>query len=118
MDTIQRQVTSYRVSLEKVRALRREIQLDEDLDKRIRSTPEGMTRVLVDRGIPIHLALGMAAEDFQDPGFGGALSLWTWDCCCTGCCVTSCIGTNITNSITAREAVSLESLFGTKIRQS
>lgn len=103
MQTVERQVESYRLSLIRVRALRKEIELDRDLDKRLRSSPEGMRDVLMERGIPEALAVGMAAEDFQSPDFGGKLGFWTWDCCCTGCCVTSCIGTNITNI--AQEAV-------------
>lgn len=102
MDTVQRQIASYRLSLEKVRGLRKECEMDKDLDRRIRSSAEEMVRVLVERGIAPPMAISMTAEDFRSPDFGGSLALWTWDCCCTGCCVTSCIGTNITNVAVVR----------------
>lgn len=113
MDTVQRQVASYRMSIEKLRSLRKEIEIDKELNKRIRSTPEEMAKILVERGIPAHLAIGMAAEDFQDPNFGQLIAMWTWDCCCTGCCVTSCIGTSFLAS--ERRPITLEALFGEKI---
>jgi hypothetical protein len=97
MDTVQKQIASYRLSLEKVRSLRQECQIDERLNERLRSDPREMATILIERGIPQPMAVSMAAEDFRSPDFGGELALWTWDCCCTGCCVTSCIGTNITN---------------------
>jgi hypothetical protein len=95
LETVNRQVASYMISLDKVRLMRKEIEADQRLTKRIRSGPAEMTKVLVERGIPQHLAAGMAAEDFQDQSFGGELGFWTWDCCCTGCCLT-CICTQNT----------------------
>ena len=97
MDTVQKQIGSYRMSLEKLRLLRKEIQVDDELRKRVLSTPDDMAQVLTDRGIPEFLAVSMAAEDFQDRAFGGRLALWTWDCCCTGCCLTECNCTLITS---------------------
>jgi hypothetical protein len=95
MITVQRQIASYTQSLEKLRLLRKELQVDEGLSNQVRSGPEAMMKLLVERGIPENLATGMAAEDFQDRGFGerlglgGALGEWyTGDCCCTACCIT------------------------------
>lgn len=96
MDTVQKQIASYRMSLEKLRGLRKEIQLDSALSERVRSSPQGMMDVLTERGIPQHLAAGMVAEDYQDEGFDvNNLGFWTWDCCCTACCIT-CICTAAT----------------------
>jgi hypothetical protein len=94
MDTVGRQIASYRMSLEKLRGLRKEILLDEELEKRITSSPEAMTKVLTERGIPEVLAVGMAAEDFQDPNYLPNLAIWTWNCCCTACCITCIIHTS------------------------
>lgn len=96
LDTVQRQVASYQMSLSKLRGLRREMTVDKSLNSRISAGPSQMVELLVERGIPEALAVGMAAEDFQDDTFGGALALWTWDCCCTGCCVTCvCTGNTV-----------------------
>ncbi|CAN5158476.1 hypothetical protein BH11PSE10_BH11PSE10_08710 [soil metagenome] len=97
MGTVARQVASYQLSLEKLRGLRKEIKIDAALEKRIKSSPETMKKLLVERGIPEALAIGMAAEDFQDANFMPSLALWTWDCCCSGCCLT-CICTNNTSA--------------------
>lgn len=97
LDTVQKQIASYRASLQKVNNLKQECEADAELNKRIRSSPEEMAKVLFERGVAAPIAVGMAAEDFQAPNFGGSLGLWTWDCCCSSCCITSCIGTNITN---------------------
>lgn len=88
MDTVQKQISSYRMSLEKLRGLRKELQLDSQLGERVRSSPDAMMEVLTERGIPQYLAAGMVAEDYQDEGFDPGLAFWTWDCCCTACCVT------------------------------
>jgi hypothetical protein len=90
MDTVQRQIASYRLALEKLRLLRKELELDRDLAARIQDSPEMMSKLLVERGIPEQYAIGMAAEDFQDQSFRG-VGYWTWDCCCTECCLTSII---------------------------
>ena len=97
METVQRQIGSYALALEKLRSMRREIEMDSRFKKRVEAGPAEMSKVLVERGIPEVLAVGMAAEDFQDLRFGGALALWTWDCCCTGCCLT-CVCTNNTSA--------------------
>ena len=87
-DTVQRQIASYKMSLEKLRLLRRELRTDASLEKRIWSSPDEMSKLLVERGISEQLAIAMAAEDFQDEQFGGRLAIWTWSCCCTNCCLT------------------------------
>src|SRR5690348_8128499 len=113
LDTVQRQIASYRASLQKVRNLKSECEDDGKLNKLVRTSPEAMAKVLTDRGVPVFIAVGMAAEDFNAPNFGGELGFWTWDCCCTGCCVTSCIGTNITNfADELRDPVPVEVLIG------
>jgi len=94
MDTVQKQIAGYRMSLEKLRGMRKELQLDSELNKRVRSSPDEMMKVLTERGIPAGLAAGMAAEDFRDQGFAARnLGWWTMDCCCTACCIT-CICTD------------------------
>lgn len=113
LDTIQKQISSYRSSLQKVRHLKQECNDDTELNKRIRSSPEEMATVLFERGVSAPMAIGMAAEDFRAPNFGGAVGLWTWDCCCSSCCITSCIGTNITNlADDRRNPVPFEVLIG------
>ncbi len=98
MDTVAKQVSSYQMSLEKLRGLRKELLLDKALEKRIKSSPESMSKVLLERGIPEALAAGMVAEDFQKPDFATNLAMWTWDCCCTGCCLT-CVCTANTSAL-------------------
>jgi hypothetical protein len=90
LDTVQRQIGSYRMSLEKLRLLRQELQQDNALATRIWSSPDMMAKIFIERGIPEALAFGMAAEDFQDENFARGLGFWTWDCCCTNCCITGC----------------------------
>jgi len=115
LDTVQKQISSYRSSLQKVRNLKTECEEDADLNKRIRSSPEAMATILHERGVPAPLAIGMAAEDFRAPNFGGSLGIWTWDCCCSSCCITSCIGTNITNlADERRNPVPFEVLIGAR----
>jgi hypothetical protein len=100
MNTVQQQIVIYRASLEKVRLMRKELQLDNALATRIWRSPDEMMKVFMERGIPQELAGGMAAEEFQDPNFkggGGGIGFWTWDCCC----ITSCQCTLVT-SIGAR----------------
>jgi hypothetical protein len=100
MQTVQRQIGTYRMALEKVQLLREEFKVDESLANTTMASPDSMSRLLVERGIPENLAMGMAAEDFQDPDFGGGgrLGWWTWDCCCSGCCLTDCGCTVVTVS--------------------
>lgn len=113
LDTVQKQIASYRSSLQKVRNLKSECEGDDELNKRIRSSPEEMAKILFERGVSAPIAIGMAAEDFNAPNFGGAVALWTWDCCCSSCCITSCIGTNITNlADERRNPVPFEVLIG------
>jgi hypothetical protein len=97
VETVQRQIGTYRLALEKVRLLRKEFALDESLAKTAMSSPEKMSQLLVERRIPEGLANGMAAEDFQNPDFARNIGLWTWDCCCTGCCITDCHCTLVTS---------------------
>lgn len=97
MQTVERQISEYRTALEKVRLIRKEFELDPGLSKRAFTDPEAMKDLLVERGVAEPLAYGMAAEDFKAADFGGRLSLWTWDCCCTECCFTSCNCTLITS---------------------
>jgi hypothetical protein len=115
MNTVQQQIADYRLALEKVRGLRKECELDTKLNERIRSDPEAMAHVLVQRGIAPHLAISMVAEDFQYPGFGAGLAVWTWDCCCSDCCVTGCIGTSFAR--VERDPVQLDALFGSKVKR-
>src|SRR5688500_17137481 len=89
METVQRQIESYRISLEKVRALRSELELDRNLKRQVLSSPEEMAKLLTSRGIPKHLAAGMVAEDFQDARLVTEDAIWTWDCCCSNCCITN-----------------------------
>ena len=95
METVHRQIGSYMMSLEKLRFMRKELEMDARFRKRVQVGPAEMLKILVERGIPEQLAVGMAAEDFLDDKFGGNLALWTWDCCCTGCCLT-CVCTSNT----------------------
>jgi hypothetical protein len=112
LDTVQKQISSYQLSLMKVRNLKQECENDPELNKRIRSSPEEMATVLFERGVSAPIAIGMAAEDFQAPNFAGAAGIWTWDCC-SSCCITSCIGTNITNfADELRNPVPFEVLIG------
>lgn len=97
MDTVERQIGAYRISLEKVRMLRKEFALDPDLQKRALANGEAMSRLLIERGVPENFAYGMAAEDFQDEALAARAGIWTWDCCCTSCCLTSCECTLITS---------------------
>ena len=95
LETVHRQVASYMSSLDKLRLMRKEIDVDPELAKQIRAGPAEMTKILVERGIPENLAAGMAGEDFRDEIFSRKLGFWTWDCCCTACCIT-CVFTNDT----------------------
>ena len=95
METVHRQIGSYMMSLEKLRFMRKELEMDSRFRKRVTGGPAEMSKMLIERGIPEQLAVGMAAEDFLDDQFGGQLALWTWDCCCTGCCLT-CVCTSNT----------------------
>lgn len=104
METVHRQVGSYMMSLEKLRYMRKELEMDARFRKRVTVGPAEMSKLLIERGIPEQLAVGMAAEDFMDDQFGGALALWTWDCCCTGCCLT-CVCTQNTVANMPREDV-------------
>jgi hypothetical protein len=93
LQTVQKQIESYTMSLAKVRVLREELGVDRSLSDRILASPEAMVQVLESRGIPKHIAVGMAAEDFKTIDFPGAEVLgrppiWTWECCCTECCFT------------------------------
>jgi hypothetical protein len=88
------------MSIDKVRRLRREAETDEALLHRVSESPEAMVELLEERGIPEHLAVAMAAEDFQTEDFAGAqLGLWTWDCCCSTCCFTCWSNTTIDRKI-------------------
>jgi hypothetical protein len=93
MDTVERQIGMYRLSLEKVRLLRQEFVHDRALAKKAMSDPEALSELLIQRGIPENIAYGMVAEDFQDESFASRAGFWTWDCCCSSCCLTSCNGT-------------------------
>lgn len=87
--TIQKQVEQYSLALEKVQNLKREIQIDEQLQKQLQSSPESMLAVLESRGIAKPIAAGMVAEDIGHNRFpGGELAFWTFHCCCTVCCLT------------------------------
>jgi hypothetical protein len=114
MDTVQRQIDSYRQSLNTVRQLRDEAQADSVLNGRLSLSPESMATVLVERGIPIFLAVSIAGEDHVDPNFGTALAIWTWDCCTTGCCI-SCFGASNNANAIAREPISLDACFGRRV---
>jgi hypothetical protein len=96
MATVQKQVASYQQSLETMRELRGELSDDPSAEGRVVSNAEQLAELLEERGIPMALAKGMAAEDFQDEDFEVAASLWTWDCCCTDCCLTCQMATSVT----------------------
>ncbi len=98
METVHRQVGSYMTSLQQLRTVRREIEVNPNLRKRVTSGSREMVKVLVERGVPEPLAAGMSAEDWRDLDLAGSLGLWTWDCCCTGCCLT-CICTQNTSAV-------------------
>ena len=114
MNTVQRQIESYQQSLETVRQLRAEYDANPDLHQRLGSSPESMATVLVERGVPIFLAVSMAGEDYVDPNFGTALAIWTWNCCCSDCCITSISITNSYNSV-ARAPIDLNACFGRRL---
>jgi hypothetical protein len=97
MHTVERQVGSYRLALEKLRMLRKEFAMDEGLAKKAMADPESMSELLIQRGVPEHLAVGMAAEDFKSADFARGVGFWTRSCCCTACCLTSCNCTLITS---------------------
>ncbi len=99
LQTVQKQIEHYSLALDKIRMIRKELMMDKHVLARIKESPESMAKLFVDRGIPSALAYAMAAEDFGNTDFDVAgLTIWTWDCCCTGCCIT-CIGTtNISRS--------------------
>lgn len=94
MDTVQRQVASYKSSLETLMKIREE--LESPTGERTISTPQALAELLEERGIPQPLSKAMAAEDFQDAQFEVEVSLWTWDCCCTDCCLTCQMATQVT----------------------
>jgi hypothetical protein len=94
MDTVQRQVASYKSSLETLMKMREELR--EPSGQRKVSTPQALAELLQERGIPQPLSKAMAAEDFQDAQFEAEASLWTWDCCCTDCCLTCQMATQVT----------------------
>jgi hypothetical protein len=104
MQTVERQIGSYRLALDKVRMLRKEFAMDDSLAERTMASPASMSDLLIERGVPEHLAVGMAAEDFKAGDFGGRLGLWTWSCCCTACCLTSCHCTLVTSIGVQQEA--------------
>ena len=95
MDTVQKQVTSYRSALQSLREVRQEISSGQLRDHTV-STPQELASLLQERGVPRPLSVAMAAEDYQDSSFEAAEGFWTWDCCCTACCLTGCTGTIIT----------------------
>ena len=94
MDTVQKQIASYRQALVTVREMRRvlaETPQDEGeggTELRRVNTPELLAELFEENGLPVQLSKAMAAEDFQDSTFETALAFWTWDCCCTDCCLT------------------------------
>lgn len=94
MDTVQRQVASYKTSLETLMKMRQEL-LEPKGDRKV-STPQALAALLEERGIPRPLSNAMAAEDFQDATFEAEASIWTWDCCCTDCCLTCQMATQVT----------------------
>jgi hypothetical protein len=101
MDTVQRQVASYRDALQTMRSLRREIEKRQGQDyakQRTRTigNAEEFAALLEEHGIPLALSKAMAAEDFQDASFQVDAALWTWDCCCTDCCWTCDMGSVVT----------------------
>jgi hypothetical protein len=84
--------------------IRSEINSSDELSRKLQSSPEALRDYLREKGIPEHLAAGMAAEEFKTLDFAGAnAGLWTWDCCCTSCCFTCWSRTcDQTNSFTSR----------------
>ncbi|EME66846.1 hypothetical protein G352_02879 [Rhodococcus ruber BKS 20-38] len=99
MDTVQKQITSYREALSKVREMRKVLEQtsqvlppEDSTEFRRVNSAELLGRLFEENGLPPPLAQAMAAEDFQDPAHMESdvmLRLWTWDCCCTDCCLTS-----------------------------
>ena len=102
MDTVQRQVSSYRDALQTLRNLRKELAERQGEDKtadasrRVISTPEEFADLLQERGVPQGFSRAMAAEDFQDASFAVETMTFTWDCCCTHCCLTCDMGSQVT----------------------
>lgn len=99
LETVNRQIEDYKRSLNKVLEIRSEINANEALSRKLVSSPEALRDYLSEKGIPEHLAAGMAAEEFKTVSFAGARAgVWTWDCCCTDCCFTcwshTCSNTN------------------------
>lgn len=104
IQTVNRQLESYGLALEKVALLRKEIARDARLRDKLLHSPETMIETLEERGIPAIIGAGMAAEEFKRTDFpGGELGLWTWDCCCTGCCITCITTNNLAAEIYGRE---------------
>lgn len=96
MDTVQKQIASYRQALVTVREMRKVLagtpQAEGAGETGVRrvNSPELLAELFEENGLPVPLAQAMAAEDFQDPTYAAAeLAFWTWDCCCTDCCLTT-----------------------------
>jgi hypothetical protein len=102
MDTVQKQIASYRDALQTMRDLRSEIAYRQQSEAtvqgsgRVINTPQLFAELLEERGIPVQLSKAMAAEDFQDASFDVEMAMWTWDCCCTACCWTCEMATQVT----------------------
>ena len=98
MDTVSRQVASYKDALVTLRSMRAELPDHATrADAQEINTPELMAKLLEEKGIPMPLSRAMAAEDFQAPEFQAEAAIWTWDCCCTHCCLTCQMATAVTD---------------------
>lgn len=108
MDTVQRQIGTYRDALTTLRRLRTELadrqQNQEPSGKEPQhiNTPQLLAEFFEENGIPKPLSTAMAVEDFA--GMEGDfpappdadLITWTWDCCCSSCCFTCSMATQVT----------------------
>jgi hypothetical protein len=93
METVQKQIASYRDALLTVREMRQRLSEYKGGDSpggRVINSAKLLATLFEEEGIPQQLSRAMAAEEFQDASFLRAQeAFWTWDCCCTDCCLTA-----------------------------
>lgn len=108
MDTVQRQIATYRDALQTLRRLRKELATREEhgsteKEPRYINTPQLLAEFFEENGIPKPFSIAMAAEDFaaMEGDFSSDFSeaeyvTFTWDCCCSICCFTCSMATQVT----------------------
>lgn len=107
MDTVQRQIGTYRDALTTLRRLRQELaerqaQADSGEEQRFINTPQLLAEYFEENGIPKPLSTAMAMEDFANmegdfpTPLDAEMVTWTWDCCCSACCFTCSMATQVT----------------------